>query len=299
LLAGAAAAQTPPGALTLHLGVIPSEVAGEAFYGTEMGFYKRAGLDVQIETFNNGSAIAAAIAGGSLDVGLSDLVSVISAHAHGLPFVYVAPGLLTTLKAPTYGLIVPDGSPIRAAKDLDGKNVAVSGLHNIAQIGASAWIDANGGDAKTVKFVEVPFPTLIPALAQGRIDAAMGNEPWMTLASDSGDHLIFLEKNALAPAFLLSGWVTTRDWVARNPAAAAKFVAVTREIARWANRNPDASAPILSKYTKIPPAVIARMHRGEFAERFDAANVQPVIEAAAKYGVIASPFPAAEIFAAK
>jgi hypothetical protein len=37
------------------------------------------------------------------------------------------------------------------------------------------------------------------------------------------------------------------------------------------------------------------MHRGQFAERFDPAYVQPVIDAAAKYGVIAPGFPASAI----
>lgn len=297
LLSAATKAQNPV-TVTLHVGVIPSEVAGEVFYGSDLGIFKKYGLDVQIETFSNGSAIAAAIAGGSLDIGLSDLMSVISAHARGLPFVYLAPGLLTTNQAPTYGLIVPADSTIHSPKDLDGKSVAVSGLHNIAQIGASAWIDANGGDSKSVRFVEVPFPQLVPALAQGRIDAAMGNEPWMTFASDKGNRLIFLDKHALAPAFLLSGWVTTRNWATHDQATAGKFVGAIQEIARWANRNPKASAPILAKYTHIPLDVITRMHRGQFAERFNSGNVQPVIDAAAKYGVIASSFSASSIFAA-
>ena len=293
---GVASAQsTAKAPLTIHVGALPSEVAGELFYGADMGFFKKAGLDVDIQFFNNGGAIAAAVASGALDLGLSDMMSVINAHSRGLPFVYAAPGLLTTLKAPTFGILVPANSSIHGAKDFDGKSMAVSGLRNIAQISAAAWIDANGGDSKTVKFIEVPFPSLVPALAQGTIQSSVANEPWMTLATDSGDRLIFMEKGALSPAFLLSGWVTTRDWAAKNPDALARFVASIREIAAWANKNPQASAPILAKYTKLDIGVIARMHRGQFAERFDPGYVQPVIDAAAKYGVIAAGFPASAI----
>jgi NitT/TauT family transport system substrate-binding protein len=287
-------AQTPA-PLALHVGAIPSEVAGELFYGIDTGIFKKNGLDVDIQFFNNGGAIAAAVASGALDLGLSDMMSVINAHARGVPFVYVAPGLLSTLKAPTFGLLVPANSPIREAKDFNGKSMAVSGLHNIAQIAASAWIDANGGDSKTVKFVEVPFPSLVPALAQGTIDTSVANEPWMTLATDKGNRLILMEKGALAPAFLLSGWVTTRDWIAKNPEARKRFTVALREIAGWANKNPQAAAPILSKYTKLDVGVIARMHRGEYAERFSPAYVQPVIDAAARYGAIAAPFAASAI----
>jgi NitT/TauT family transport system substrate-binding protein len=296
LIPGAAPAQSsakPP--VTIHVGAIPSEVAAELFYGVDMGFFKKAGLDVQIDFFNNGSAIAAAVASGALDLGLSDLMSVINAHAHGLPFVYAAPGLLTTLKAPTIGVLIPTASAIKDAKDLNGKSVAVSGLKNIAQIAVSEWIDANGGDSKTVKFVEVPFPQLVPALAGGRIDASAANEPWMTQAADSGNRLVFMDKGALSPAYLLSGWVTTKDWVQKNPDTLARFVSAMREIAKWANANQAASSPILAKYSKIDLAVIQRMHRGTFAERFDPSYVQPVIDAAAKYGVIGAGFPATAI----
>jgi NitT/TauT family transport system substrate-binding protein len=288
-------AQTVKAPLTLHVGAIPSEVAGELFYGIDTGIFKKDGLDVEIQFFNNGSAIAAAVASGALDLGLSDMMSVISAHSRGVPFVYAAPGLLSTIKAPTFGLLVPGGSTIRDGKDFDGKSMAVSGLRNIAQIAASAWIDANGGDSKTVRFVEVPFPALVPALAQGTIDSSVANEPWMTLATDKGNRLIFMEKGALAPAFLLSGWVTTRDWTTKNPDALKRFAGAIREIAVWANKNPQASTPILAKYTKLDIGVVTRMHRGEFAERFAPGYVQPVIDAAARYGAIAAPFPAAAI----
>lgn len=295
LIPGATLAQSAPQATMIHVGVIPSEVAAEVFYGVDLGMFKKAGLDVQIETFNNGSAIAAAVASGALDLGLSDMMSVINAHAHGLPFVYAAPGLLTTLRAPTLGLLVPPNSPIRAAKDFDGKSMAVSGLKNIAQIAASAWIDANGGDSKTVKFVEVPFPEIAGALAQGTIDTSVANEPWMTLNVQAGNRLIFMEKGALAPSFLLSGWVTTRDWAQKNPGTLAKFVAAIHDIAMWANANETATVPILAKYTKSPETVIEHMHRGRFAETFDPGYVQPVIDAAAKYGVITAAFPASAI----
>lgn len=291
-----ASAQTAAKApITIHVGALHAEVAAELFYGLDMGFFKQAGLDVDIQYFNNGGAIAAAVASGALDLGLSDLMSVINAHSRGLPFVYAAPGLLTTSKAPTFGILVPPNSTIHDAKDFNGKSMAVSGLKNIAQISAAAWIDANGGDSKTVRFIEVPFPSLVPALAQGTIDSSVANEPWMTLATDKGDRLIFMKKGALSPAFLLSGWVTTRDWAQKNPDALARFVAAIREIAVWANQNPQAAAPILAKYTKIDIGVIGRMHRGRFAERFEPGYVQPVIDAAAKYNVIAADFPASAI----
>jgi len=287
-------AQSAPA--SLKVGVLPAEVAGEMFYGIDEGFFKKADLDVSLEFFTNGAAIAAGIASGALDAGISDMLSIISAHARGVPFVYVAPGLVESESAPVFGFIVRANSGIQTAKDFNGKTIAVNGLKNISQIPTEAWIDRNGGDSKTVKWVELPFPAMGPAIAQGTIDAGLPNEPVLSGAVAQGLRSIFMTKNSIAPVYLLSGWVTTQDWVRRNPGPAARFAAAIREIAAWVNKNAAASAPILSKYTKIPPEVIEHMHRGQFAERFDVALMQPVIEASVTYGVISKSFPASELF---
>jgi hypothetical protein len=66
------------------------------------------------------------------------------------------------------------------------------------------------------------------------------------------------------------------------------------ETATWANRNPAASAAILEKYGKLtlPPGV----RRCYYPERLRASDFQPVIDAAAKYGMLKSAFPAGELF---
>lgn len=293
-------ARAQSGGLTpLRVGVIPAEVAAEIFYGSDMGFFREHGLDVQIQSANNGAAIAAAVASGSLDVGLSDLMSIVSAHARGLPFVFLAPGIVTSYTAPTFGILVRGDSPIRTARDFNGTTMGVNGLNNISHIPVEAWIDNNGGDSKTMKFVEIPLPQMAAAVAAGTVQSTVPPEPWITAAVEQGERIIFMEHGAIAPEFLLSGFMTTRDWAARNAPVAARFVAAIRETALWANRNHAASAPILAKYTKIPPAVVERMHRGDFAVAFRPELVQPVIDAAARYGVIAKPFPASEIYVAR
>ena len=279
--------------VTIHVGAIPSEVAGELFYGIDMGFFKKAGLDVDIQFFNNGGAIAAAVASGALDLGLSDLMSVINAHAHGLPFVYAAPGLLSTIKPPTFGLLIPPNSPIHEAKDFDGKTVAVSGLRNIPQIAASAWIDANGGDSSTVSYVEIPFPAQPAALAAGRVDGISEVEPFFGAAAKD-NRVLYYGYSAISKHFLLNLYVTTPDWAKAHPDLVTRFASVIHETAVWANKNHDQSGPMLAKYTNIPADTIAAMVRGHYAEELTPAIMQPGIDASAKYNSFAT-FPASTL----
>jgi len=63
----------------------------------------------------------------------------------------------------------------------------------------------------------------------------------------------------------------------RQPRHGEAFAAVMRRAAQWANANPAASVPILARYTKLAPEVIAGMHRTVFALTLDPATIQPVI----------------------
>ena len=142
----------------------------------------------------------------------------------------------------------------------------MNAINNITMVPVEAWIDKSGGDSKTVKWVEVPIPAANDAVASGRVDAAVIGEPFVTFGADKGLRGIYMDKNAIAARYVLSGFFTTTDWAAKNPALARKFIAAIKETAQWANSNHAAAAAILAKYTKIPEAVVARMKRGEFAD---------------------------------
>src|ERR1700734_2637090 len=91
----AASAQNSP---ALILAAVPEESVTPALWAQQSGMFRRAGLDVDVQSAASGTAIAAGVAGGSYAVGKSSLVSVITAHAKGLPFVFVAGGSLYDTK---------------------------------------------------------------------------------------------------------------------------------------------------------------------------------------------------------
>jgi hypothetical protein len=161
----------PGGAQTatvVHVMTVPIDAGAEVYYAKDMGFFTKAGLDVEIQQAANGGAAATAVAGNAVDIGYSDMVSIASAFGHNVPFIVIAPAGMHETTAPTNLLMVSANSNIHSAKDLSGKVVAGSGLGTISGFGPRAWIEANGGDLSAVKFVELPFPQMQPALDAGR-----------------------------------------------------------------------------------------------------------------------------------
>jgi NitT/TauT family transport system substrate-binding protein len=279
----------------IRVGALQWDTAAEVYFADGGGFFKKAGLNVDIQPFTSGSAALAALFGGSLDIANTDVVSAATAHSRGLPVTYLSPGCVFTRAAQASSLMVLATSSIRGAKDLNGKSIATNGLKNIVQIPTLAWIDNNGGDSKSVKFVEVPVPLMASAVEDGRIDAAVISEPFITDTQNGKFRIISIADNNVAPAFLYSGCASTNDWVTKNVDVAKRFVAAMAETAQWSNANHALTAPILSRISKVPLDVTLKMSRVYFGEKFIPGQVQPVIDACAKYGAIPSPFPAADL----
>ena len=278
----------------LKLASIPGDISGSAYYAADNGYFKKSGLNATFLSIANGAAITAAVLGGAADIGYSNVISLLLAHARGLPITILFPANLHAREAPTAGLLsVVKPSPITGARDLNGKTIAVTGINNISDIAAREWIDKNGGDAKTVKSVELPLPEMKSALESGRIDAANLDVTGDPIIGKPGDTLRNLGStfDAVSPHFAPSVWFSTNDWVAKHPTAVKAFVAAMRESAVWAATHHRESSEILSKYTHVPPAQINLGTRVTYGEHLTPELIQPNMDAAVKFGVLKAAFP--------
>jgi NitT/TauT family transport system substrate-binding protein len=285
--------------VTLNIAAIPSDIAGSAYYAADNGFFKKAGLDAQFLGIANGAAITAAVLGGSADIGYSNVISLATAHAKGLPITILFPANLHVHEAPTAGLLsVLKSSPITSAKDFSGKVMAVSGINNIADLAPRLWIDKNGGDSKTVKSVELPFSEMKAAVEAARIDAAVCDTTSDATLGKPGDALRLIAStfDAVSLHFAPSVWFSTTDWVSKHPALAKAFIAGMRESAIWAGTHHRESAVILAKYTHVTPEQINGFQRTTYGDHLAPELIQPNIDVAVKYGVLKASFPISDMF---
>lgn len=282
--------------IPLRIATSPIDIGAEPFYAQDLGLFKKAGFDVTITMLSNGAAIASGLIGGSFDVAQSNVVTLANAHERGLPFVMIAPAGLYSSKAPTTVCGVAKNSPITTAADLNGKTLGVTGILNITQIAFDMWIAKNGGDVSTIKYVEVPFADALPALVTGRIAAGVLVDPDMQLALNSGQVRVLANcYDAVAPEFLIGAFFSTSSYAAANPDVIKRFAAVIREAGRWANSHPVESAKILEKWTHI--TAVPGMARIVYADTLSAAQIQPLIDASARFKALQATFPAALLFA--
>jgi ABC-type nitrate/sulfonate/bicarbonate transport system substrate-binding protein len=284
--------------LPIKVGISPIESYGEALYAQSQDFFKTAGLDAQGVTLPGaGAAMTLAVISGALDAAVANIGSIAAAHAHGVATYLLAPCGLYTSASPTTILGVLKNSPVRGAHDLEGKTVGVTSLRDLQQASVMNWVDANGGNAKNTTFVEISTPQMLPALTAGRVAAGVFVEPTLT-AVKNDVRVLGLPYDSVASTLAISGWLVNAGWYDANAEAAARLLTVIRTTAQWANRNQSATGAILAEHTKIPPELVATMHRVTYAETRTYATLQPVIDVSVKYGFITQTFPAAELFPA-
>lgn len=277
---------------TVKVSTFASEATAQVYYAQDRGFFRNRGLEVQISAQVGGAAGAAAMIAGEIDITEVDTVTLIKAHDRNQPFVFIAPGLLHSVKAPTAGVVTRDASP---PATYNGKTFATNSLGNIAVVLGNEWSDRNGGDSKTLKWVEIPFPAMPAAIGRGVIDGYVAPEPFLSAGGKAGYHIDLLQKNPIAPNLLQGGWIAMREWVTKNPVVARNFAAAIRDASDWANGDRKGSGDIIMKYSRMTQDVIDGMVRGQYQDRLDPTMIQPLIDSTARYGFIAKSFPARDI----
>jgi NitT/TauT family transport system substrate-binding protein len=276
---------------SIHVGMNTNEITAQAYYAQEAGIFKKNGLSVEIEKLPGGNAVAAAIVGGSLQAGAANCMSFAASVLKGLPFTAIAPGAISDVAHPFSGVVVAADSPARDAKDLAGKVISVNSLGSTDQLAAMAWLEASGVDVKSVQFIEIVPAAAPPALSQGRIAASVMFEPFLSLGRAAGLRVLGNPYAAIAPRFLATLWIATPAWADANRSTAQAFAKSVVEGTQWSLSNSDRAVALLSDWTKMKVDKL----RQPMATTLDPAMLQPLLDAAVKYKLLARPLVAADL----
>jgi len=259
--AGSAAAQGVP---KVVVGDNPS-LSGAPFYvALEKGYYRAAGIDVQLEMSGTSSEMAVLLAtnrlqviGGALSAGFFNSLS------KGLPI-----GLLVSRATSPYShylMIRPElkGKLVTPA-DLKGRSIAVAARGAILVYELAKILEDSGLTLADVDLKYIPFGQMATALTSGAVDAAMMISPLQDQveAKGIGVKWINADSRIKAQPVLVSVWQMNTDWMRQNEDAAKKFVLGTlrgvRDYCNAYHRGPnrDEVTRILAKYSDVKDAAL-------------------------------------------
>ena len=284
----------PVAADTIHIQALPTDAGAEAFYALDLGFFRDAGLDVDVQPTANGAAMISAVMSGAIDIGYANLFSQAQAHLKGLPIKLLFPASMYDGSHPATVLAVALDSPIHSVRDLVGKTIAVNGVGTLIQYAPMIELERLGQSGTSMHFVEMPSSTAYPAIISRKIDAAELSEPFVS-ASAGLVRILAPGLDGIARRFVSGGFFTSVSWADGHPLEASKLANVFARTARWANTHHRESAAILAKYAKLNPDAVLRMTRTPYAERVNLPLMQTEIDVTARYQFLDRSFPIQEM----
>ncbi|WP_090109607.1 MULTISPECIES: ABC transporter substrate-binding protein [unclassified Cohnella] len=150
------------------------------------------------------------------------------------------------------GYYVLDDSPIKTARDLIGKRIAVNTLGAHHEFVIKEYLHRAGltpDEIKQVTLVVVPPVTSEQTLRANQIDAAaLGGVLRDKALERGGIHPLFTDQE-LFGNFSAGSYVLTDKFIEHNPNAARKFVEATAKAIEWARTTP--RDQVVSRYEQI------------------------------------------------
>ena len=254
-------ASSSGGTTKVKVGVIPIVDVAPLYLGQKKGFFKKQGLELEMTLAQGGAAIVPGVASGQFQFGFSNSTSLMVAQSNNVPVKVVTNGIASTgVQGKDFGALVVKGdSPLKSADQLEGKKVAINTLKNINETAVRESVRKAGGDPDKVKFVELAFDQMPAALDGGQIDAAMVVEPALATVKSQGGREIASPLVDVAPNLTVAMYFTSTSYEAQHPDVVKKFKAAAAESLAYADAHPDEAREIVTTYTKIPAAVLAKV----------------------------------------
>ena len=262
-----------------------SDTFGAPFYAKEAGAFARAGFDIEVTSLSNAGAVAAALAGGSMELGIGDFISSTNAINKGLPIQLVAGCGLYLASDPNSFICVNKDSPIKSVHDLEGKSCSAPTLVGLSTAATKAWLTQNNVDPDKVRIVELTSSSVPAAVARGTVDAGLLAEPYYTPVKDQYRD-IGHPYDAISKEFLVSAWFANHAWVEADHDRAKRAIAAIYETQRWANAHHAETLKIFADFTKLDIESLRPMSRTLYATQLIPSYVQPVLTAGAKFKLL-------------
>lgn len=277
--------------VAIKVGDIEGAPASFIEFGVRKGIFAEHRLDVEVVIQQGGAAIIPNLVSGEMQIGGSNMVSVLLARGNGLPLKIIAPGTAVGSDPQTdfSAVVVAPDSQITTPKDLAGKLIAVNTLKNVSEVALKAALEANGVDITGIRLVELPFPSMLAAVQQHQADAAFVIEPFVTMARSQGARLLIRPYVESRANLGVGTYSATEDYIRRNPAVITAFQAAAAQTARYIAEHPDEYRALLPEIAKLPANLAPTVNLPVWPQQVDLESLRFLGDRMVSYGLLPNP----------
>jgi NitT/TauT family transport system substrate-binding protein len=217
VVASSAAAQEK---LKVRLDWTPWGAHAPVHLAAQKGWFKQAGLDVDVEDGNGSVTTVQLVGAGNFDVGHASLAPMMIARDKGLPVKAIA----NFVRKNDIGLLVPRGT-MKTPKDLLGKKIVFTAGSLEAPF-LDSFLAAGGLKREQVELINVEAAAKVPTYAAARADGVFSTVPFVqpaVEASRASDAILFSDYGLQFPSF---GLVSSEDKIKSRGPAIRRFASI-------------------------------------------------------------------------
>jgi NitT/TauT family transport system substrate-binding protein len=287
---------------TVTLGVVPSIPAGATWIAIEKGYFREAGIEVQLEKIESAAPAMSMLAAGRLQVVEGGLAAGYwNALQQNLPVIMA----LERGSSPLYHdvLVRNDlADQIKTVKDLKGRTVALVApgsavIYEMGKILATA-----GLTIKDIEIKYIPFPQMGVALTNKAVDAALEVPPFgaVAIAQKLGTKWIDPDDYVKPQPISFITYLANTDWIKKEPELSKKlFTALVRggrDYCQAYHHGPNRQEveEIMWKYRAVADRELISTMQWQARDpngRFNPESILDMQEFFAKEGLIGQKFP--------
>ncbi|MFE7835859.1 ABC transporter substrate-binding protein [Streptomyces sp. NPDC057474] len=267
------------------VGLLSVAAVAPAYLGEDKGFFSDEGLDVEFRPVQGGAEAVPMLMSNEIQFSFGNAISMAYAQLQGIDMQFVTEGAQggTDPKDNTTGITVAKKSKIRTADDLAGKTFGVNQLKALGEITIRTALEKRGVDASKIKFVELDFPEMNAALANGSIDAAFSTEPFMSQGLAAGNRVVMDSISETAPHLSLSGYFSSKQYIDKNPDVVKRFQRAMNRSLDYASKHEDEVRTVIPQHTKVPAKVAQRMRLPHWTSELNTESIRLLISQGRKY----------------
>lgn len=273
------------GSMRLEVGYIPIADCAQLYVGIDQGYFSAEGLEIELVKMAGGAKILEALAGGSIHVGFSNVISLILASSKGLDFLAISGGSMEDSLHRFSGILVPVESKINGIADLKGKVIAVNTKKNIVEMFLSEVLKENKIESGEFRLQEIPFPNMEKVMITAEVDAIAAVEPYLTFALKNGsarkisDLFTYSESEVEVACYNASG-----RWVNNNKEVVEKFNAALEMATDFIRKNEDETRSVIAKFTGLSEEQVEEIVLPSFVTGLSVNKLQGLCEKAYERG---------------
>jgi NitT/TauT family transport system substrate-binding protein len=285
------------GVTSVTIGAPPVVGLGDLYTAESRHLFEAHRLRVKVRSVNGGAQVVPALQSGAVDIGQSNIVSVLQARQRHLNISCFAAAFRSP-SGPQLALVVSRtrAAAIRTPAALAGTTIAVNTLHNANQLIAEKYLQSQGVNPASVHFIGLDYPSMPGALSAGRVAAAIVDEPFTTTVVSQGSKIMSPQPDSeITPHPVYACWMASSSWLSHHRDVASRFTAALNEADRYMAAHPGYLSSILPKYTKVSAQLAGRVTLPDFTTAITPADVRPWSQAAAQFKITDSVVPPSSI----